>query len=138
MTKSILPGSRSIASSRALTLLAGPKTDAEQPGEPRAEPPGGVVLAIGVQPGVEQRPVLAVLDQEDRDRHGDVALAALHQMSELAGHRAAGESVELDRHRGLRSAALADIPRIPIVCGPRIAASSVWSNGESGPRRRLT
>jgi len=44
------------------------------------------VLAIGVQPGVEQRPAFWVLDQEDRDRQGDVALAALHQMGELAGH----------------------------------------------------
>jgi len=96
------------------------------------------VLAIGVQPGVEQRPVLAVLDQEDRDRHGDVALAALHQMGELAGHRAAGEGVELDGHRALRSAALADIPRILVFCQARIAASSVLGNGESGPRRRPT
>jgi hypothetical protein len=37
-------------------LLARLKADPEQPGEPSAEPPGGVVLAIGVQPGVDQRP----------------------------------------------------------------------------------
>jgi len=64
------------------------------------------------------------------------ALAALHQTAELAGHRAASEGVELDRHRGLRSAALADIPRIPVACEARIAPSSVLGNGESGPRRR--
>ncbi len=52
----------------------------------RLPSPPGVVLAIGVQPGVEQRPAFWVLDQEDRDRQGDVALAALHQMGELAGH----------------------------------------------------
>jgi hypothetical protein len=36
-----------------------------------------------------------MLDQEDRDRQGDVALAALHQTAELAGHLAASEGVEL-------------------------------------------
>ena len=35
-------------------LFAGPKADLEESGEPWTEPPGGVVLAIGVQPGVEQ------------------------------------------------------------------------------------
>jgi hypothetical protein len=39
-----------------------------------------------------------VLDQKDRDRYGDVAFTALHQMGELAGHRAASESIELDCH----------------------------------------
>ena len=74
------------------------------------------MLAIGVQPGVEQRPALWVLDQEDRDGQGDVALAALHQMGELAGHRAAREGVKLDRHLRLRSAVLVDIPWLPVVC----------------------
>src|SRR6202011_1524524 len=118
-------------------LLAGPKADSEQLGEPWAEPPDGVVLAIGVQPGVEQRPALGMLDQKDRDRHRDVALAALHQMSELTGYRAAGEGVELDRHRRLRSAVLADIPWIPLVCNARIAAPSALHNGESGHRDPL-
>jgi len=63
--------------------------------------------------------------------------ATLHQMGELAGHCAAGEGVELDRHHRLRSAALAAIPRIPSVCEARIAASSIFGNGELGPRRRL-
>jgi hypothetical protein len=71
-----------------------------------------------------------MFDQEDRDRHGDVALAALHQMGELAGHRAAGEGIELDRHRHLRFAVLADIHRIPLVCDPRMAAPSALGNGQ--------
>jgi hypothetical protein len=87
------------------------------------------VLAIGVEPGVEQRPALWVLDQEDWDRQGDVALATLHQTGELAGYRAAGEGVERDRHRRLRSAVLADIPWIPLVCNARIAAPSALHNG---------
>ena len=40
-----------------------------------------------------------MLDQKDRDRHGDVALSALHQMGELAGYRAASESIELALRR---------------------------------------
>jgi hypothetical protein len=108
-------------------LLAGPKTDAEQPGEPWAEPPGGVVLAIGVQPGVEQRPALWVLDQEDRDRHSDVALAALHQMGELAGQGATGEGVKLDRHCRLRSAVLVDIPGFPWFVTPGSPRRVFWA-----------
>jgi hypothetical protein len=34
------------------------------------------MLAIGVQPRVEQRPASRVLDQKYWDRHGDVALTA--------------------------------------------------------------
>ena len=34
-------------------LLTGLELDPKQPGEPRAEPPGRVALAIGMQPGVE-------------------------------------------------------------------------------------
>jgi hypothetical protein len=34
-------------------LLARLKVDPEQPGEARAQPPGRVMLAIGVQPGIE-------------------------------------------------------------------------------------
>src|ERR1700686_2525452 len=48
-------------------LLARLEADPEQPGEPRAESPGRGVLAIGVQPGVEQRPAPGMLDEEDRD-----------------------------------------------------------------------
>jgi hypothetical protein len=59
-------------------LLAGLKADTEEPGESRAQPSSGVGLAIGMQPCVEQCPSLRVLDQKDRDRHGDVAFAALH------------------------------------------------------------
>lgn len=44
------------------------KADTEKPGEPRAESSSGVVLAIRVQPGIEQHPSLRVLDQKDRDR----------------------------------------------------------------------
>jgi hypothetical protein len=83
-------------------LLAGLKADTEEPGKARAEPPSGVVLAIGVQPCVEQCPPLRVLDQKDRDRHGEVAFAAFHQMGELAGHRAASEGIQLDCHSGAR------------------------------------
>ena len=54
------------------------KADTEKPDEPRAESSSRVVLAIGVQPGVEQRSSLRVLDQKDRDRDGDVAFSALH------------------------------------------------------------
>ena len=54
-------------------LLAGLKADTKQPGKLRTEPPSGVGLSIRVQPGVEQYPSLRVLDQKDRDRHGDVA-----------------------------------------------------------------
>jgi hypothetical protein len=85
-------------------LLTGLEVDTEQPGEPRAEPPSGVVLAIGVQPGVEQRAALGMFDQKNRDGHGDVALAAVHQPGEFAGYRAASEGVELDRHRRLPEA----------------------------------
>src|SRR6266446_4247260 len=118
-------------------LFAGPKADLEESGEPWTEPPGGVVLAIGVQPGVEQYPPLGMFDKKDRDRQGDVALATLHQTGELTGYRAAGECKELDRHRRLRSAVLADIPWIPLVCNARIAAPSALHNGESGHRDPL-
>jgi hypothetical protein len=76
------------------------KADTEKPGEPCTESSSRVGLAIGVQPRVEQCPSLRVLDQKDRDRHGDVAFPALHQMGELAGHRAASESIQLDCHSG--------------------------------------
>src|ERR1700745_2713752 len=51
------------------------KADADKPGEAGAKSSSGVVLAIGVQTGVEQHPSLRVLDQKDRYRHGDVALS---------------------------------------------------------------
>jgi hypothetical protein len=59
-------------------FFAGLKADTEKPSEPRAQPSSGVVLAIGMEPCVKQCPSLWVLDQKDRDRHGDVALSALH------------------------------------------------------------
>jgi hypothetical protein len=82
------------------------KPDTEKASEPFTESFSGVVLAIRVQPRIEQCASLGVLDQKYRDRYGDIALSPLHQMCELAGHRAASESVELDCH--LRSAGLAD------------------------------
>jgi hypothetical protein len=75
-------------------LLARTKADLEEAGEPSPEPPDRVTLAIGMEAGIEQRPSLWMLDQEHWDRHGDLALAALHQMGELAGDRATGERVE--------------------------------------------
>jgi len=66
-------------------LLTGLEVDTKQPGEPCAEPPGGVALAIGVQPGVKQRATIGMFDQKNRDRHSDVALAAVHQPGEFAG-----------------------------------------------------
>jgi hypothetical protein len=84
-------------------LFPGLKADTKQPGKSRTEPSSGVGLAIGVQPCVEQCPALRVLDQKDGNRHGDVTFAALHQMNELAGHRAASESIEFKWHL-LRSA----------------------------------
>ena len=45
-------------------LLARLEADPEQPGEARAQPTSRVMLAIGVQPGVEQRPASRVLDQK--------------------------------------------------------------------------
>jgi hypothetical protein len=80
-------------------LLVRLKVDPEQPGEAWAQPPGRIMLAIGVQPGIEQRPATRVLDQKHRDRHGDVALAAFHQVGKLARQRSAGEGVELDGHQ---------------------------------------
>ena len=59
-------------------LLAGREADTEQPCHALAETTGGIVLAVGMQAGIEQRPSLGMLDQIDRDRHGDVAFAALH------------------------------------------------------------
>src|SRR5579863_6756324 len=82
-------------------LLAGPETDAKQPHQPLAETAGRIVLAIDMEAGVEQRAALGMLDQIDRDGHGDLALAALHQMGELAGDRAAGKGVKSRRaHAG--------------------------------------
>jgi hypothetical protein len=52
--------------------------DPEQRGEAWAQPLGRVMLAVGVQRGIEQRPASRVLDQKHRDRHADVALAAFH------------------------------------------------------------
>src|SRR5262249_32904101 len=80
-------------------FLAWLKAYPKQPGQPRAKPAGGVVLAVGVQPGVEQCPALRMLDQEDRDRQGNVAFAALHQTSDPAGQGAEGKGAEPDRHR---------------------------------------
>jgi hypothetical protein len=60
------------------------------------------MLPIGMEAGIEQRRALRMLDPVDRDRHGNVALAALHQTGELAGERAASEGVELDRHNSTR------------------------------------
>jgi hypothetical protein len=74
------------------------KADTEKPGEPRAKSSSGVVLAIRVQPGIEQHPSLRMLDQKDRDRHSDVSLSAIHSRGELAGQRAASESIEVDHH----------------------------------------
>jgi hypothetical protein len=65
-------------------LLPWAKGDFEQIGHPLAKPAGGVMLAIGMQAGIEQRPPFWVLDQKDRDGHGDLAFAALHQTAELA------------------------------------------------------
>jgi hypothetical protein len=44
-----------------------------------------------------------MFNQEDGDRHGDVALTAFHQMGELAGYSTASEGVELDHDRRLSS-----------------------------------
>ena len=79
-------------------LLAGLEADPEQPGEARAQPPDRVMLAIGVQPGIEQRPASRMLDQKNRHRERDVTLATLHQAGKFAGHCATSERVELDRH----------------------------------------
>src|SRR5690349_4980730 len=77
-------------------LLASFERDSEQPGEPRSKPTGGILLTVWMQTAVEQCHTLRVFNQVDRDRQGDVALAALHQASEIAGHRATGEGVKLD------------------------------------------
>ena len=66
--------------------------------------------------------------------HRDVALATLHQTGELAGHRAASECKELDRHRRLGSADLADIARLPLACDARIVTPSALSNGKTESR----
>jgi hypothetical protein len=133
MTRSILAGSRPRAH-----LLTGLEADPEQAGEPRAEPPGGVVLAIGVESGVEQRLTLGMLDQEDRDRHGDVALAALHQTAELAGDRAACKGVELDRHRLPQTRCCDGIPRLTVFRAASIDRSSGLGNGGSGTHLKPT
>jgi hypothetical protein len=48
-----LPGSWSIAYEPRTHFFARLKADAEKPGESRAEPSNGVMLAIWVQAGVE-------------------------------------------------------------------------------------
>jgi hypothetical protein len=87
------------------------------------------MLAIGVQPGVEQRLAFRMLDQKHRDRHGDIALAAFHQVGKLAGHGAAGEGVELDGHQRF-SILLNRHPDFRAVRA-RIALSNVLGNGKS-------
>jgi len=79
-------------------FFAGSKADTEKPSQPLTEPSSRIVLAIGVQSGVEECPPVRVLDKKDRDWHGDVAFATLHQTGELAGHGAASESIEVDCH----------------------------------------
>ena len=58
-----------------------------------AEAAGGIVLAIRMQPGIEQRPALRVLDQKHWNRDSYVAFGALHQPGEFGGNGAAGEGV---------------------------------------------
>src|SRR5437870_13832661 len=76
-------------------LLAGREADLEQAGEAGTEAASRIVLAIRVEPGVEQRPSFRMLDQKHRHRHCAVALAALHQPAELARYPAAGNGVDL-------------------------------------------
>jgi hypothetical protein len=79
-------------------LLARPEADPEQPSKARAQPPSRVMLTIGVQSGIEQRPASWLLNQKDRYLDRDISLATLHQVGEFGGHRAASERVEFDRH----------------------------------------
>jgi hypothetical protein len=85
-------------------LLAGMEIELEQPGDARADPSRRVVLAIRMHAGVEQGRALRVLDQISRDRQSDAALAAFHQMRELAGQVAAGEGVDSKAHDALMRA----------------------------------
>src|SRR4051794_31710332 len=84
-------------------FLAWTKADLKQTGHSPAKPAGGVMLVIGMQASVEQRPPLGVLDQKDRDRHDDLAFATFHQTAELAFEVAAGQRVEGNAHRDLTS-----------------------------------
>ena len=49
-------------------FLAWPVVECEQTGDAGADPTGGVVLAIGMHPGIEQHRALGMFDQIGRDR----------------------------------------------------------------------
>lgn len=79
-------------------LLAGMIVEGEEAGDAIADPGGGIVLAIRMHPGVEQRGAVRVLDQIGRDRQPDPPLPAFHQVAELALEPTAGQREDLEAH----------------------------------------
>src|SRR5205085_8210654 len=82
-------------------LLARVIIEIEEARKARAEPRRRIVLAVGMHAGVEEGRAVGVLDQIGRDRQADLALAALHQMGELARQMPAGKGVDLEAHDAL-------------------------------------
>jgi len=71
------------------------EVERKEAGKARSDPRCGVVLAIGVKPGVEQDGPLWVLDQIGGDRQVGPTLSAFHQPAEISGQPAASHGEKL-------------------------------------------
>jgi hypothetical protein len=74
-------------------FLTGRKPNLINAGHPFAEPADRIVLAIRMEAAVEKHLSFRVLDQENRDRHGDPAFGAYHDPIELTFEFTASERV---------------------------------------------
>src|SRR3954451_21777290 len=74
-------------------FLARGKLDLIKAGHSLAEPADRIVLTIGMQAAVEKHSPFRVLDQENRDRHGDAAFGTFHDPTELTFEFTTGECV---------------------------------------------
>jgi hypothetical protein len=75
-------------------IFARPEGEREQTGDARSDSRGGVVLAIGMQSGVEEDPPFGMLDQVSGYRQVRPTLSALHQAAEIPGQPAASQGKE--------------------------------------------
>jgi len=71
------------------------EVERKEAGKTRSDPRCGVVLAVGMKPGVEQDGALGMLDQISGDRQVRPTLSAFHQPAEIAGQPAAGHGEKL-------------------------------------------
>jgi hypothetical protein len=115
-------------------FLARTVVEREEIGEPLAEAPGRVVLAVRMHSGVEQRRALGMLDQIGWDRQLRLALPALHQAAEIPGQMAASQGEELYAQFSLLNENLKELLLLLVI--PAQAGTPGFQPLALGPRFR--